>query len=62
MEENYGTGAERDFWPYIRVQVSPETMEAYQSLIALAPGADEADKVANILSAVNVAVFSAILP
>lgn len=62
LEENYGTGAERDFWPYIRVQVSPETMEAYQSLIALAPGADEAAKVANILSAVNVAVFSAILP
>lgn len=62
LEETYGEGQERDFWPVIKVQVSPETMEAYQSLLSAAPGADDAAKVANILAAVDVAVLSAIVP
>lgn len=62
LEETYGAGQERDFWPVIKVQVSPETMEAYRSLLSTAPGADDAAKVANILAAVDVAVLSAVVP
>jgi hypothetical protein len=44
LEAEHGEPEERDFWPYVRVQVSPETMEKYKAVMATLPGADEAEK------------------
>lgn len=54
LAEKYGEWQERDGWPFIRVQVAPDTLEAYASLMRRAPGADEAERLAAILRAVNV--------
>lgn len=59
LADKYGAPEERAFWPVIRVQVSPETMERYQSLLALVPGGDEAAKVEIILSAVDATLLDA---
>ena len=57
LADQYGDPQERDFWPFIRVQVSPDTMERWTSLMQDAPGEDEAAKVAYILERVDVALF-----
>jgi hypothetical protein len=44
LKNEYGEPTERDFWPIIRVQVSPETETKYKALMATLPGADEAEK------------------
>jgi hypothetical protein len=44
LEAEHGEPGERDFWPYVRVQVSPETMEKFKAVMATLPGADEAEK------------------
>ncbi len=53
LHEKYGEPNERDFWPYIHVLVSPETMQLFKSFMTDIPGADEAEKVAMILGAVD---------
>jgi len=57
LENEYGEPGERDFWPFIRVQVEPETFNLWRSLMAMLPGEDEAAKVARILEAVDEAVL-----
>jgi len=50
LAAEYGEPQERDFWPYIKVQVSPETKELWDSLMSDIEGDDEAVKVATLLS------------
>lgn len=50
LEEEYGEGDERDFWPVVRVQVAPETHDKYLALMATMPGADEAEKFDALIS------------
>ncbi len=57
LTAKYGDEPEdTDFWPIIRVKVSPETKELYDSLIEEAEGSDEGEKFAWVLERVNVAV------
>lgn len=58
LENEYGEPEERDFWPFIRVQVSPATFRAWQGMMDKLPGADEGEKMAAILEAVDVDVLS----
>lgn len=58
LEREYGQPGERDFWPFIRVQVAPETFDRWRSLMSSAPAEDEAAKVTQILGAVDVSVLS----
>ena len=58
LEDEYGDPGERDFWPFIRVQVSPETFRTWRGMMDKLPGADEAEKMAAILEAVDVDVLS----
>ncbi len=55
----YGDHSEESFWPYIRVQVSPETKELFDSLWRDAPGDTDADKMAALLGAVDAAALGA---
>ena len=57
LENEYGDPGERDFWPFIRVQVSPDTFRRWRSLMDGLPGEDEANKAAQILEAVDVTVL-----
>lgn len=52
-----GEPSDNDFWPFIRVQVSPETHELWQSLMDLQDGLTDAEKMQNILGAVDATVF-----
>ena len=58
LTDEYGEGGDRDFWPFIRVQVSPDTFRRWRSLMDGLPGEDEANKAAQILEAVDVTVLS----
>jgi hypothetical protein len=58
LADEYGDPGERDFWPFIRVQVSPDTFRRWRSLMDGLPGEDEANKAAQILEAVDVTVLS----
>ena len=49
LADEYGDPMERDFWPFIRVQVSPETFQLWQSKMTSIPGEDEAKKVEILL-------------
>jgi hypothetical protein len=44
LADQYGEPNERDFWPVIKVQVSPETEAKYKAVMVMLPGADEAEK------------------
>ena len=44
LESEYGEHDERSFWPMIKVQVSPETLDRYKDLLNILPGSDEAEK------------------
>mgnify|MGYP003381720370 CR=1 FL=1 len=61
LADEYGDPGERDFWPFIRVQVSPDTFRRWRSLMDGLPGEDEANKAAQILEAVDVTVFGSIV-
>jgi hypothetical protein len=60
LADEYGDPRERDFWPFIRVQVSPDTFRRWRSLMDGLPGEDEANKAAQILEAVDVTVFGSV--
>jgi len=62
LREKYGDPDDTAFWPVIRVQVNPVVYQRYQELLTLAPGSDEADKLAIILQAVDESIFSTIVP
>ena len=53
LEEKYGEPDETQFWPVIRLQVSPETMAKYQSLMSSLPGNNEAEKFDALMSRVK---------
>ena len=44
LEAEHGLPDDRDLWPVIRVQVSPDTHSAYRTLLKELDGADEAEK------------------
>ena len=60
LTDEYGEGGDRDFWPFIRVQVSPDTFRRWRSLMDGLPGEDEANKAAQILEAVDVTVLGSV--
>lgn len=53
LAERYGETGERDFYPYVRVQVSPETFTKYNALMAEMPGTDDAEKFDALISRGN---------
>ena len=56
LTEQYGDEPENDaFWPVIRIKVSPETKELYDSLMDDAEGTNEGEKLAWLLERVNMA-------
>jgi len=57
LAEQYGEPQERDFWPVIKVQVSPDTMELYQSFRDQIGVEDDADAMAVLLGAVDATVL-----
>jgi hypothetical protein len=44
LTDQYGEPGERDFWPVVKVSVSPETKTKYDVVMAQLPGEDEAAK------------------
>ena len=50
LAEQYGETGERDFYPVIRVQVSPETFTKYNALMKDMIGADDAEKFDALIS------------
>ncbi len=56
LEDEYGEPQERDFWPYIKVQVSPGTFEKWNELIEQMTGEDEAEKFENLLYKVELSL------
>lgn len=50
LKERYGETKERDFYPVIRVQVSPETFTKYNALMKDMIGADDAEKFDALIS------------
>jgi ParB-like chromosome segregation protein Spo0J len=50
LESKFGEPNERDFWPIVRVQVSPDTYAKFTKLMASTPGEDEAEKFDAIVS------------
>lgn len=49
LEQEYGQPQSRDFWPYIKVQVSPQTKQKWDDLMNSINGDDEALKVEQLL-------------
>lgn len=58
LEDEYGDPEERDFWPFIRVQVSPDTYKRWEQMMADIPGQDEALKMGRIIGATHAALLS----
>lgn len=57
LEKEYGDEPEEDaFWPTIRIKISPETKELYESLMEDAEGTDESTKFAWLLERVDMAM------
>jgi ParB-like chromosome segregation protein Spo0J len=50
LESKYGEPDETQFWPVIRLQVSPETMARYKILLDQLPGRDETEKFDALIS------------
>jgi len=54
LAEKYGDEpGERDFWPVIKIQVSPETNELYNSLMEAIPLDDDAECFEHLISCVD---------
>jgi len=53
LTERYGETGERDFYPIIRVQVSPETFTKYNALMKDMAGVDDAEKFDALISRGN---------
>jgi len=62
LADEYGEPDPEDFWPVIRVKVSPETHELYESLMDDAPGEDEGIKFGHLMSAVDATVLGTVVP
>ena len=53
LEAEYGEPSEQEFWPVIKVQVSPETFARWRELVKQSGETDEAKVLAAILDAVD---------
>lgn len=53
LRDTYGDPQERDFWPFIRVQVTPQTKARWDNLMAAIEEEDEAVKVDLLLGAID---------
>lgn len=53
LADEYGEPDERDFWPFIRVQVSPRIYQRWQSLMGQTGCEDEAEAMALVIEAVD---------
>jgi hypothetical protein len=53
LESEYGEPSEGDFYPVIRIQVSPETKAKFDELMAVMPFEDEAEKFDALISCVK---------
>lgn len=60
LEEKYGNGEDSDFWPVIKVQVSPETKELFDLLWRDAPGTTDGEKFAALMGAVDAVALSSL--
>lgn len=60
LGDTFGEHQDRSFWPFIRVQVSPDTYQRYVDLMKQIPGTDDALKIEQILDAVDETVFEPI--
>jgi hypothetical protein len=49
LEDQWGAHDETNFWPEIRLKVSPEVHERYRRLMAGRPGSDDAERFAALL-------------
>ena len=61
LADEYGEPNESDFWPVIKVKVSPETFELWESLLVETGITDDAQAVAVILGAVDATVLGAVV-
>ena len=57
LRQKYGDHEERELWPWLKVQVSPETLRKWEDLMKLLPGDDQAVKTERLLDAVDVSVL-----
>lgn len=53
LQAQYGETQDRDFWPIIKIQVSPETYQKYNTLMRDMVGVDDADKFDALISRGN---------
>ena len=60
LADEYGESESRDFWPVLKVQVSPETLALYESLKAQTGIEDEAEVMAQILGAVDATILGSL--
>jgi len=58
LEDEHGVPGERDFWPQIKLQVSPETYQAFEATMERIDGEDEAEKFERLLSVVDLAALA----
>ena len=57
MEKEYQEPEEADFWPFIRIQVHPDTKKLLDEMMEEVSGATDGEKFQNILSAVDRSAF-----
>lgn len=62
LADEYGKPQERDFWPMVRVQVSPETFELFNSLMEQTGIEDKAVAFEQVMGAVDATVLGSELP
>ena len=62
LEDEFGERNETDFWPVIRVKVSPETHAQYQAVMEQIEGDDEATKFDTLVSMASAALSGSVLP
>ena len=53
LESEYGKPDPQDGWPFIRIQVSPETLRLFESMLAKAQGETPNEKVSYLLTCVD---------
>src|SRR5690606_8833801 len=57
LAEQYGESAEDAFWPEIKIKVSPDTYDRYESIMADIDAPTDAERFARMLEVVNVAAL-----
>ena len=60
LADEYGDHDDRAFWPFIRVQVSPQTWQCWKELMTAAPGGDETEKAAYLIGLIDETLSSSV--